>query len=405
MRMQRRQFLRALLGMGIGSTAARLAGPALLLRSGPARAAGAEPVLVTLFLRGGADALSLVVPHGDPAYAAARRTTALERRDLHDLDGFFGLHPELGPLARFYRDGRLAVVHACGSPDPTKSHARSQAYLETAVPGDPTVAVGWLNRFAQAASLSDSWALVGLGRTTPRSMAGPGPHLALPSVAGFGAVGTRSEERVRAIAELGEATGGAYGQAARNAVQALDAIASVEVRPRVAYPATPTAASLRDVAGLIRARIGVRVVAVDMGGWDTHHAAPARIASRAHELAGALAAFADDLGGELDRTLVLVMSEFGRRVAQNEAAGFEHGRGGMMLALGGNVRGGRVLLRGGRWPGLAREHLLDGLDLAVTTDFRDVFAEVLDRHMGLRRLAPVFPGFSVASSRYPGILG
>jgi uncharacterized protein (DUF1501 family) len=397
----RRDLLRA----GATTAATALLAPSALLRPRAAHAAGAEPVLVVLFLRGGADWLTLVPPIGDGYYRAHRPNLAVPRESALDLDGFFGLHPELAPLLKHYRAGRLAVLHAFGSPNGTRSHFEAQDFLESGVPGNTTIRSGWLGRYAARAGLAEPWAAVTLGPRPVRALAGASTSLAFPSINAFGLQGGSIAERRVALARIASATAGDWGRATRNALGALDELGGVGLQPRVSWPPGTLFDSFRDLSLLIRARIGVRIAAVDMHGWDHHLDQRKELPGSAALLATALDTFAADLGAELDRTLVLVLSEFGRRALENGSGGTEHGRGGALLALGGGVRGGRVLLRGARWPGLAPEQLIKERDLAVTTDYRDAFAEVLRRHMGVSDLAPVFPGYTISSTRFPGLVG
>jgi uncharacterized protein (DUF1501 family) len=397
---------RDLLRTGATTAATALLAPAGILRPSAAQAAGAEPVLVVLFLRGGADWLGLVPPYGDRGYYSRRPTLAVPRGSVLDLNGYFGLHPDLGPLLKHYRAGRLAVVHAFGSPDDTRSHFEAQDFLESAAPGNPKITTGWLGRYAAGAGLAAPWAALTLGPRPVRALTGASASLSLSSIEEF-AIQDPSSLRRPAIERIAAASGGAWAKAARNALTALDEIDAIGLRPRVSWPSGELAAHLRDLSILIRSRIGVRAAALDMGGWDHHFEERDQILQSAATLARALDAFVADLGGEIERTVVLVVSEFGRSAGENGSGGTEHGRGGALLALGAGVRGGRVLLRDGRWPGLGTSQLLQGRDLAVTTDFRDAFAEVLYRHMKVTaaKLAPIFPGFAISGSRFPGLFG
>lgn len=397
----RRELLRA----GATTAATVLVAPTALLRAPDARAAGAEPVLVSLVLRGGADCLSLVPPVGDSQYYALRPQLAVARRDAIDLDGFFGFHPALQPLRKHYDAGRLAVVHAFGSPHSTRSHFDAQDYLESAVPGSRSTASGWLGRYAARAGLSEPWAALTLSSRPARSIAGARASLALSSIDKFVLSPAWDSGRRETLQRIVAATGGEWKRTWDHTNAALGTIDAVPRSVRARWPSGSLADALRDLALLIRARIGVRVAAVDMTGWDHHVDLARRLPESARTLAEALDAFAVELGSELDRTVVLVTTEFGRRAAENGSGGTEHGRGGVLLAFGGPVRGGRVWLQGGRWPGLAASQLVDGRDLAVTTDYRDAYAEVLYRHMRLNDVAPVFPSHTVASSRFPGVIG
>jgi uncharacterized protein (DUF1501 family) len=397
----RRTFLRT----ATASMAAFLA-PGGLLRARPARAAGTDPVLVAVYLRGGADALSLVVPHGDPIYYTARPNIRVAPGTHHDLDGFFGLHPTMGALMPYFQSGRLSVLHACGSPDGTRSHFDAQDFMEYAAPGDKTVQVGWLNRFLQVAGLSTPISAVTIEGQKAKALAGPAESLAIPGLDKFVLSGTYTQERRGALETIFATTSQSMvGAMGHNALELIDLIAGLNTSTPVVYPTTKLGAALRDLSVLIRSDVGVRVAAVNLAAWDHHANQTTYFPIMAGDLAGSLAAFAQDLGSDLDRVVVLVMSEFGRRLAENGARGSDHGHGGVMFALGGAVEGGSVRLANDTWPGLTPPQLFQTIDLAATTDFRNVFAEVLDRHMGLSDPSPVFPNFPVSESNYPGLFG
>jgi uncharacterized protein (DUF1501 family) len=369
-------------------------------------AAGGEPVVVALFLRGGADPLSLIVPRGDPDYYDIRPTIHVPPGTEIDLDGFFGFHPALAPLLPLYQTGRMAVLHAAGSPDPSRSHFDAQDFMETAAPGDKSVVDGWLNRFLGLVGGGDPLSGVSLRKSAARSLAGPVPNVAFQSVEGFRIEGSFPSERRAALEDLYAVLGDPpLGGSMGSAFAALDRVGAVDVTTGVAYPPGELGALLADAAALIKAEVGVKVVTVDAGGWDHHSDQLARIEPLAGGLAGALAAFYEDLAACGDQVVTVVMTEFGRRAGENGAGGSDHGHGGMMLVLGGAVAGGRVVLRNGVWPGLKPGDLFGGQDLQVTTDFREVFAEVLVRHMGVDSIASVFPGFSPDPANYPGLFG
>ena len=383
---------------------AALVAPGVLLRARPSRAVGTDPVLVALYLRGGADGLSMLVPHGDPNYYAARPTIRVAAGTELDLDGFFGLHPSLAPLQPWFQAGRLALIHACGSAAGTRSHFDEQDFMEYGAPLDKTVTVGWLNRFLTAAGLTTPITAVTIENATAKSLAGPARSLAVPALARFAPYGTYANERRDAIRSIFTATTSPIlGPTGTNAIDLLDLIATIDKTTNVTYPGSKLGGALKDLAALIKADVGVRVAAVNHASWDHHAGITVSFPTMAGDLASSLAAFATDLGSDLDRTVVLVMSEFGRRVSQNGATGADHGHGGVMMALGGSVAGGRVLLHNDAWPGLVQPYLYQGIDLAGTTDFRNVFAELLDRHMGLSNLSSMFPNFSVDAGNYPGL--
>lgn len=372
-------------------------------------------VLVVVFQRGAVDGLNMVVPHGDADYYAARPTIAIARPGSAggalDLDGHFGLHPRLEPLSGLYSRGQLAVVHACGSPDPTRSHFDAQDYMETGTPGVKSTQDGWLNRvMAQRHDAEHAGAMraVALSPQLPRVLQGPAPALAMSSIERMG---------VAAAARTGDAFEAQYAAAAdqvlrqtgQEAFDAMRTLRAVEARgPRTAaaaaYPRSPFGNALRQVAQLIKADVGLEIAYAEIGGWDTHvnqGGADGQLALRLADIGRTLGAFVTDLGTQMQDVVVVTMSEFGRTIAENGTRGTDHGHGNAMLVLGGPVRGGRVF---GRWPGLSREQRVDGRDLAITTDFRDVFSEVLTSHLGVDDLRPVFPGHTWSASRRLGLL-
>jgi uncharacterized protein (DUF1501 family) len=393
----RREFLKT---AAVGLSA--LVVPPALLRARAAQAVGPDQVLVVLFLRGAADGLNLVVPYGDPQYYALRPTIGVSAGSLLDLDGFFGLHPALLPLVPLFDAGRLAMIHASGCTDPTRSHFDAQDFIEHGAPGDKTIHNGWLNRYAAAAGFASPVSAITIGPRPVKSLAGSVATLAIPTLDSFSMLYSGASIRRAALDQIYAAAGGALAEAADSTFAVLDTVGSVSRATSVAYPSGTFALALRDLAALIKAQIGLKVAALDLGGWDHHTGEVAALQGNATALAGGLAAFASDLGSHLDRTLVLAVTEFGRRAAENGGGGTDHGHGSVTVALGGSVAGGRVLLKNDLWPGLLPNQLDQG-DLKVTTDFRDVFSEVLARHMGLANLASIFPNFTPSTSRYPGL--
>ena len=417
--------------------------PEFLARSllAETRAAARRKTLICVFQRGAADGLSMVVPFGDPAYYAARRSIAIARpgggSGALDLDGHFGLHPSLQPLMDLYRRNELAIVHAAGSPATTRSHFEAQDIMETASP-DRRATDGWLNRVlretecdacagrtladpaAHAADHAAGQALAGgeaalrgiaMGAALPLSLRGTAPSLAISDLDRFGVAGGRDASLAGTFAEMyrtdhGDLVSGAAGEGLE-AAELLKRIDPARYQPAasVRYPQTEFGRSLRQIAQLVKAEVGVEVAFADLGGWDTHVAqggADGQLARRLGELAQGLRALRDDLGERMRDVVILTMSEFGRTVAENGTGGTDHGHANCMFVLGGDVRGGRVL---GDWPGLAPEQLNEGRDLKVTTDFRDVFGEIAQAHLGASHLDRVFPGFSVDPGRFRGVLG
>ena len=387
--------------------------PIFLTRAAYATTRGLGPAnsrktLVCIFQRGAVDGLNMVVPHGDPFYYRERPRIAIPRPGATggaiDLDGHFGLHPSLQALAPLYRDGSLAIVHAVGSPDHTRSHFDAQDYMESGTPGIKSTPDGWLNRVLQTQHALEHretpFRGVALGQELPRSLRGAAPALAIDKLQAFG---LRAPEPARdrltaAFEELYQ--GSATGLVASSSAEAFEAVRMLKsVNPGqyepangAEYPRGPLANSLRQIAQLIKADVGVEIAFADVGGWDTHvnqGASDGQLAQHLAEFGQALAAFSRDLGERMSDVVVLTMSEFGRTVAENGNVGTDHGHATAMFVLGGGVRGGKVY---GAWPTLDPAKRFDGRDLAVTTDFRDLFAEVLTGHLGTADLGAVFPG-------------
>jgi uncharacterized protein (DUF1501 family) len=403
MRLTRRDFLKT----------AAVSSSAYFLPRGPGRALGGstpDPVMVALFLRGGADPLNLVVPIQNDQYAlytAARPDIGLPKNDtnfLLPLDGDFELNILLQDIHARYNSGDMLILHASGSKDPSRSHFDAQDFMQKAAPGDVSVTDGWLNRFLQISGSGSSWQGISLSDSTQLTLLGNAPNVAFKSIAGFGLSGDFTTERRDALEALyaGQSPtvlSGAVG----TALSAVDVIAGVDTSTSVVYPAGKLGPALKDVAAIIKAEIGAKVYAIELGGWDHHSNMQSELSELAPELAGGLKAFYDDLGTSYSgRVLTLCMTEFGRRVAQNGGGGADHGHAGIMFALGGGIAGGRVV---NDWPGLEPENLYEGEDLDVTIDFRDIFAEALHKHMGvsISDLDSIFPDFTPKQSDFPGI--
>jgi len=400
--MNRRTFLRC----GACSLVALAGPPRFLIRTAAAAAARGK-VLVAVFQRGAVDGLSMIVPYGDAAYAAARQTIALrppmrgESDRALDLDGFFALHPGLAPLVPLWENRSLAIVHACGSPDTTRSHFDAQDYMESGTPGVKSTPDGWLARAVTALPERPApFRAVALGPVLPRALQGDAGALAMASIDRFDVRATDTGARggfealyARTVGDLLSGTGRETFEAVRM-LRSADA-ARIPPANGAEYPRGRFGEAMRQIAQLIKANIGLEVAFADMQGWDTHvgqGAEQGQLAARLREFGGALAAFAQDLGDRMADVVVLTMSEFGRTVGENGNRGTDHGHATAMLVLGGGVRGGRVH---GRWPGLARERLFEARDLAVTTDFRTLFSEVASRHLGVS-VAPLFPGWKTS---------
>ena len=409
--MRRRLFLKG----GAIAAASFGVGPRFLLRAAAAATPARDRVLVAIFQRGAVDALNMVVPHGEAAYYAARATIAVPRpgadSGVIDLYGFFGLHPAMAALAPAFAQGELAIVEACGSPDPSRSHFDAQDYMETAEPGNKSATDGWLNRHLQTTpeSAASSVRAVALASQMPRALSGPAPALATTTLGevalgppGQGALARSAVEGMYATRD------DLLGSATREALASLDVFGGLDGGAGPAngavYPDSDLGAQLRDLARVIKGKVGLEVAFLNVGGWDTHvleGGSEGQLARLLGDLAGALAAFRTDLGPEMERVCVLTMSEFGRTVAENGSGGTDHGHGTAMLLLGGPVAGGRVY---GRWPGLAADQLFEGRDLMVTTDFRTLFAELLVHHLGNPDVAGVFPGFAYDDAQRLGVI-
>ncbi len=394
---------------------------------GAARVVAAAPasstrdILVVVFLRGAADGLSLVAPHTDADYYKARPLLAINRPDqgaaasrLRDLDGQFGFHPGLDPLLPFFKDGTLGVVHAVGSDDKTRSHFEAQDLMEhgLSATGHEGVGGGWLGRHLRARPGPQPTALsaVALGSSMPESLRGAPAAAAVQSFDEF-QITPRKEHAERltpalralyaAEADAGNESRDPVVRAGLETLSVLDTIEGLrgtkyEPKHRAAYPKTAFGRAMEEVARLVRAGVGLETATVDVGGWDTHFVqgttSSGAISGRIGELAGGLGAFLTDLKDRRDNVTVVVMTEFGRRVAENSSFGTDHGRGGVMFVAGGGIAGGQVH---GEWPGLKLDQREDGLDLRVTTDYRTVLGEILTRRCGQTKIADVFPGHTL----------
>ncbi|MGE3959090.1 MAG: DUF1501 domain-containing protein [Vicinamibacterales bacterium] len=369
--------------------------------------------LIAIFQRGAVDGLSMVVPHGDADYYRARPTIALAAPGRAgdpaiDLDGFFGFHPRLAALAPIWRRGDLAIVHACGSPDATRSHFDAQDYMETGTPGVKSTRDGWLNRYLQVRERDDAgpFRAVSLTAQMPRTLQGSASALAMNELGRFALRAPRMEELLEAqYAAAADALLHGTGREAFDAMKQLRRADPAQYRPEhgAEYPGTAFGQALRQIAQLCKADVGLEVAFAELGGWDTHvnqGAAQGQLAVRLDDLTRSIAALVTDLGEQMADTVVLTMSEFGRAVGENGSRGTDHGHGNAMMVIGGGVRGGRVY---GRWPGLAVDRRHEGRDLAITTDFRDVFGEIVVRHLGVRDAGPIFPGYGLDARRFPGL--
>jgi uncharacterized protein (DUF1501 family) len=406
----RRGLLGRAAAAGGGAALAGLAGEALSTSLAFAAGAYTGDTLVVLSLRGGFDGLSAFAPIGDADYYRARPGIAVPKAKVIAGDGMFGLHPALAPLLPQWKAGRLAAVHAVGQQDPTRSHFAAMEAMENAAPGSP-VRSGWLDRMLGQTGATGPLAGVSLGDSMPsRLLAGPAADLSMAGIDDFELAADGRKPMAAALRAMYADAPPLLAGPALAAGRALAAAGSIrgdyEAANGAVYPDTGLGAALRDVARLIKAKAGLVTAAVDCGDWDMHEGlGPAvkgeRMYDNLTDLATALAAFTTDLGETgMKNVTVLTISEFGRRVKENGSRGADHGHGNAMMLLGGGVRGGKVY---GNWPGLTPAALIQG-DLAVTTDYRSVIGEVLQKRCRIGALDRVFPGvrpsaFGLAAAR------
>ncbi len=409
MRLNRRDFLKA---GAVASTGYFL--PESLARKAWA-APTPEKVVVAVYLRGGADPLSLAVPAFDPDYYTVRPDISIASGTELTLTGGnplgFGLYPLLTDFQTMYNAGELSLVHLSGSPSESRSHFDAQDYMEKGKPDDKAIGDGWLNRYLATIGNVDSISGVSLSKTPQLALLGDSPNVAFSKISRFDVSGDFATERKAALdAFYAAEPGSTLTTGVNSAFSAVDLIAGVDTSTSITYPDNDLADALKDVAAIIKGEVGAKVFAVDLGGWDHHSNQISELVTKCTELNGAIKAFRDDLentGGTnyLDQTVTLVMTEFGRRVEQNGGAGSDHGHGGVMFSVGGGHIGGQAIVKNNNWPGLMPDDLFKGEDLQVTTDFRDIFAEVLFSHMGasVASLEPVFPGYNINQSNFPGL--
>lgn len=365
--------------------------------------------LVAIFLRGGADGLNIVIPHGDDSYYTLRPTIGIARPDdsraefkVQDLDGFFGLHPALSPLVELYRAGALAAIHATGAPDESRSHFEAMAFMERGATSGGEYS-GWLARHLATLDTGNTSALraVAIGEMLPASLTGAVSATALQSIGEYHlqAPADAAEPVQEILAALYRRENDLLTAIADQTLASMDVLSRIDVehyQPRGrAYPEGEFGLAMQAVAQLIRSEVGVEVACVDLGGWDTHAgqgSGQGLMARHLEQLGTGLAAFYEDLEVLMGGVTVVVMSEFGRRAAENAALGTDHGHGNMMLALGGGIQGGQVVAR---WPGLTRDQLVGPGDLDITIDYRDVLGEILRKRLNSPDLIAIFPGYTV----------
>ena len=405
--MNRRFFLHN----GALAVAGTAALPNFLLRSVLAQSAGnPKRRLVVVFQRGAADGLNIVVPYQEKNYYKLRPTIAIPQNRVLDLDGFFGLHPALAELKPLYAQGHLAIVHACGSPDATRSHFDAQDYMESGTPGVKSTQDGWLNRALQAEDQEHRcdgpcqthtvFRALALNPDVPRTLAGKVPAIALSNVNSFAVAGQGPNLSPTAVAfeamyaNSSDLVFRRAGDEAFEAVKMLRATHPAQYRPAPGanYPNTEFGNNMRQIAQLLKANLGVETAFTDVKGWDTHQAQggiDGQLAGRLGDFASSIAAFWRDMGDEAGNIALVTMSEFGRTAHENGTGGTDHGHANAMFVLGGRVKGGKVY---GRWPGLDDGQLYQNRDLALTTDFRQVLGELIAQTLDVENLGTVFPG-------------
>jgi uncharacterized protein (DUF1501 family) len=383
----------------------------------PGKPAEQADTLVVIFLRGGADGLNIVIPYMEDDYHRSRQNIGIaapnDRRAAAadraiDLDGFFGMHPAMAPLRSLYEQGLLAFVHACGSGDQTRSHFEAMATMERGLPDEKTgLASGWMARYLSHTDNGNPSPLraVSFSSVMPDSLRGATDATALTSLNEFRLVlpsggGPEKEAILRAALESlyreGKDAVSYAGRETLAVLQTLNRINPDNYRPAggAIYPDSELGKGMRQVACLIKGKVGLEVACLERGGWDTHVAQGSSggwLASNLDDVSRSLAAFAADMGAQMSRISVVVMTEFGRRLVENGGLGTDHGRASVMWLLGGGIAGGKVYAR---WPTLAKDQLEEGLDLQVTTDYRDVLAEIVTRRLLNSRAAAIFPNYT-----------
>jgi len=434
--MNRRFFLKNS-GVALASVSAATILPSFLTRTlAQSNGNGRRKILIAIFQRGAMDGLSAVIPYGEPEYYSLRSSIAIPRpggglqrgqegqgaqpnqAPAIDLDGFFALHPALIAFKPVYDSGQLAIIHATGSHDSTRSHFDAQDYMESATPGVKSTTDGWLNRYLQSNGDANASPFrgVAMGPNMPRAMQGKASVIAMNNIndftirAGGGEMGQAAQVLQNGFEAMyaqtvNDALRGA-GKETFEAMKLLKRVNPTQYReaPGVIYPRGPFGDRLRQIAQLIKSDIGLEIAFADIGGWDTHAnqgSSQGQLALRLTELAQGVSALYADLKDRADDVVILTMTEFGRTARENGNRGTDHGHASVMFALGGSVKGGKVY---GKWPGLKSHQLYENRDLAITTDFRDVFGELAKDHLGATNLNAIFPGYQVNTSNFKGLI-
>jgi uncharacterized protein (DUF1501 family) len=394
----RRIFLRGSAVVMAGAGAA----PSWLARAAEA-AEGKKKILVAVFQRGAADGLNIVAPFSEKRYAELRPTIAVQApgagpNSAIDLDGHFGLHPQLEPLKALWDKKHLAIVQATGSPDPSRSHFDAQDYMESGTPGK-TVADGWMNRALESKPKASPLRAIAMSSQLPRTLRGNSAAVAVNDIQTFQMGNSDSGSILEKM--YSTSPDARLLSTGKDAFAAVKTIQSINQMPFNQATATQYAQGgelgrgLQQAARLIKADVGVEAAFAEIGGWDHHGQEAGQLSNLLRQFANALTAFHQDMGDRMEDIVLVTMSEFGRTAQENGDNGTDHGHGSMMMVLGGKVHGGKVY---GKWPGLEQEQLYEGRDLAVTTDFRDVLGELISGHLGQKNLAQVFPGHQMGKS-------
>jgi uncharacterized protein (DUF1501 family) len=426
--MLNRRFFLKNSGIALASLGAVTMAPSFLTRTlAQANQRGRRKILIAIFQRGAMDGLSAVIPYGEQEYYNLRSSIAIPRPSggapggqpnqapAIDLDGFFALHPALAPFKPIYDSGQLAIIHAVGSPDSTRSHFDAQDYMESATPGVKSTTDGWLNRYLQANldRKASPFRAVAMGANLPRTMQGKASAIAMNNIndfalrAGGGEMGQAIQNGFEAMYEqtVNDALRGT-GKETFEAVKLLKRVNPTQYQPAsgVIYPRGQFGDRLKQIAQLIKSDIGLEVAFTDIGGWDTHAnqgSSQGQLAIRLTELSQGVSALYADLKDRADDVVIVTMTEFGRTARENGNRGTDHGHASVMFALGGSVKGGKVH---GKWPGLKDSQLYESRDLAITTDFRDVLAELAKNHLGATNLNTIFPGYQVNPTNFKGLI-
>lgn len=383
---------------------------------------GKKKIIVTIFQRGAVDGLNMIVPHGESEYYNLRRNIAVPKPMREggaiDLDGFFGLHPALKPLEKFWNEKQLAIIHSAGSPDNTRSHFDAQDYMESGTPGYKATTDGWLNRVFQnnPDKQASPFRAVAMTQQIPRTLMGRYPTVAMTNLQTFAIRAGQYTNSVQGGFEgiWQEQANDRLGETGKETFEAINYLKKAnpaQYRPQngARYPVNQFGNALRQIAQLIKAGVGMEAAFTDTPGlnWDTHanqangNGSRGQLANLLGQFGQGISAFATDLGDQMDDVVIITMSEFGRTAQENGTRGTDHGHGNAMLILGNSVRGGKVY---GDWKGLRSSELDRGRYLAVTTDFRDVFAEVAAKHLKSKNLDKIFPRYSLNPSKYRGFL-